>query len=150
MFKFYLQIFCFVIFLMTNLFAKEIKITSDTLEVDRKNNISTFIGNVYVHEKKIEIWSDKLIVKYNIDKNEVRELYVEQNVKIIRQNITATGKKGVYYPETGIFKMFENVEVIENDNYVKCDELTLDIENSTSIMRGSTQNRVQAYINEKK
>ena len=135
---------------MTNLFAKEIKVTSDTLEVDRKSNISTFIGNVYVHEKKIEIWSDKLIVKYNIDKNEVRELYVEQNVKIIRENIIATGKKGVYYPETGILKMYENVEVVENDNYVKCDELTLDIENSTSIMRGGTQNRVQAYINEKK
>ena len=34
----------------------------------------------------------------------------------------------------------------ENNNYVKCDELFLDIENSISIMRSNSQNRVEAVI----
>ena len=36
--------------------------------------------------------------------------------------------------------------IIENNNYVKCDELYLDIKNSTSIMRSNSLKRVEAYI----
>ena len=39
-----------------------------------------------------------------------------------------------------------NVEVIEKNNYVKCDELYIDIKNSTSIMRSNSSERVEAYI----
>ena len=42
--------------------------------------------------------------------------------------------------------MLEGVEVKENNNLIKCDELFLDIENSTSIMRSNSENRVEAII----
>ena len=51
----------------------------------------------------------------------------ENKVKIIRQNITATGQKAIYDVNSDVINMYENVEVFENENYVKCDELFLDI-----------------------
>ena len=136
----------FIFFSLANISAKEIKITADALEVDRVKNISIFTGNVYVQEREIEIWSEKLIVKYNNSEKEVKEIYVENKVKIIKQEITATGNKGYYYPDSEILELFDNVEVNEIDNYIKCDELLLDIKNSTSIMKSNSSQRVEALI----
>ena len=42
--------------------------------------------------------------------------------------------------------MYGDVVVVENQNYVKSDELFLDLNNSTSIMRSNTSKRVEAFI----
>lgn len=126
--------------------SKEINISSDELVIDRKNNISTFSGNVYAFEKNLEIWADQLTVKFDYENNEVEEIYAEQNVKIARENIIATGNTGFYYPVNNEIKMLNDVEVIENENFVRCDELVLDITNSISIMRSKTKSRVEAII----
>ena len=126
--------------------SKEINISSDKLVIDRENNISTFSGNVYAFEKDLEIWADQLTLKFNYEKNEVEEIYAEQNVKIARGNIIATGNTGFYYPSNNEIKMLNEVEVKENENFVKCDELVLDITNSISIMKSRSKSRVEAII----
>ena len=132
--------------LIINSYSSELKITSESLEVDRENKISTFVGDVYVHNKDIKIWSEKLIVKFDNRENEIEQLNAENSVKIIQEEITATGDIGLYYPKSEILNLLGNVTVIENNNYVKCDELYLDIKNSTSIMRSNSSKRVEAYI----
>ena len=127
-------------------YSKEINISSDELVIDRKNNISIFSGNVYAFEKNLEIWADQLTVKFDYEKNEVEEIYAEQNVKIARENIIATGNTGFYYPANNEIKMLNDVEVIENENFVRCDELVLDITNSISIMKSRSKSRVEAII----
>ena len=127
-------------------YSKEINISSDELVIDRKNNISIFSGNVYAFEKNLEIWADQLTLKFNYEKNEVEEIYAEQNVKIARENVIATGNTGFYYPANNEIKMLNDVEVIENENFVRCDELVLDISNSISIMKSNTKSRVEAII----
>ena len=132
--------------LIINSYSNELKVTSENLEVDRENRISVFLGDVYAYNEDIKIWSDKLIVKFDNEKNEIEELNAENSVKIIKEKITATGDIGVYYPKSEKLNLFGNVEVIEKNNYVKCDELYLDIKNSTSIMRSNSSKRVEAYI----
>ena len=132
--------------LIINSYSNELKITSENLEVDRENKISIFSGDVYAHNKDIRIWSDKLIVKFNNTEDEIEQLNAVDSVKIIREEITATGDIGMYYPNTEILNLSGNVEVIEKNNYVRCDELYLDIKNSTSIMSSNSSKRVEAYI----
>ena len=132
--------------LTINSYPNELKVTSENLEVDRENRISVFSGDVYAYNKDIRIWADKLIVKFDNTKNEVEQLNAEYSVKIIKEEITATGDIGVYYPKSEKLNLLGNVEVIEKNNYVKCDELYLDIKNSTSIMRSNSSKRVEAYI----
>ena len=92
------------------------------------------------------MWSEKLIIKFNIEGNKIKEIDAENKVKIISQGITATGEKGIYHPDKDIINIYGNVEVSENDNYVTCDELFLDIKNSISIMKSASSNRVEAFI----
>ena len=132
--------------LTINSYSNELKITSENLEVDRENRISVFSGDVYAYNKDIRIWSERLIVKFDNTKNEIEQLNAEYSVKIIKEEITATGDIGVYYPKSEKLNLLGNVEVIEKNNYVKCDELYLDIKNSTSMMRGNSLKRVEATI----
>ena len=127
-------------------YSNELKVTAEYLEVDRENRISVFSGDVYVYNKDIKIWSEKLIVKFDNTKNEIEQLNAEYSVKIIKDEITATGDIGVYYPKTEKLNLLGNVEVLEKNNYVKCDELYLDIKNSTSIMKSNSSKRVEALI----
>ena len=141
MFKLILyQLFLSLVFIICS-HSNDLKITSESLKVDRKNKVSIFTGNVYAFNPDIEIWSEKLIVHFNED-----EINAEDNVKIINQGITATGEIGTYNPNTEILNIYGNVEVLDNDNYVKCDELFLDIKNSTSIMKSNSSKRVEALI----
>ena len=132
--------------LTVNSYSNELKVTSENLEVDRENRISVFSGDVYAYNKDIRIWSEKLIVKFDKTLNEIEQLNAESSVKIIKDEVTATGDIGVYYPKSEKLNLLGNVEVIEKNNYVKCDELYLDIKNSTSIMRSNSSKRVEAYI----
>ena len=101
---------------------------------------------VNAYNEDIKIWSEKLIVKFDNKENEIEQLNAENSVKIIKEEITATGDIGLYYPKSEIHNLLGNVEVIENNNYVKCDELYLDIKSSTSIMKSNSSKRVEAYI----
>ena len=64
--------FCFLFISIAN--AKQIKITSDKLEIDRTENISTFSGKVYALEDNLEIWSEKLIVNSSEDEKQIKEI----------------------------------------------------------------------------
>ena len=141
-----LNIIIINLLLIINSYSNELKITSENLEVDRENKITVFLGDVYAYNKDIKIWSEKLIVKFDNTKNEIEQLNAEYSVKIIKDEITATGDIGVYYPKTEKLNLLGNVEVLEKNNYVKCDELYLDIKNSTSIMKSDSSKRVEALI----
>tara|TARA_A100001234_G_scaffold199883_1_gene191465 strand:- start:77 stop:526 length:450 start_codon:yes stop_codon:yes gene_type:complete len=146
MFKHIIYLIILYLSLNFNSYSNELKINSDRLEVDRNKKISVFIGNVHAYNQEIKIWSEKLIIKYNNDETEIEEIKAENKVKIISEEITATGEISLYYPEKDTLNIFGNVEIEENNNYVKCDELFLDIKNSTSIMRSATSKRVEALI----
>ena len=133
-------------FLIFSSNSADLKITSKNLEVDRKNKISIFSGSVHAHNQDIKIWSEKLVVKFNNSENEIEHLNAESKVKIIREEITATGEKGLYYPKSEVLNLYGNVEVFENNNYVKCDELFLDMKSSMSIMKSDSSGRVEAFI----
>ena len=136
----------FILFFTAFVYANELKITSHNLEVDRDKRISIFTGNVYAYNIDIQIWSEKLIVKFNENDNKIQLISAENEVKIVREGITATGNEGKYNPNENTINMYGNVVVVENQNYVKSDELFLDLNNSTSIMRSITSKRVEAFI----
>ncbi len=147
MVRIFFSISVFTLIFILNVYPDELKITSNNLEVDRSNKISIFSGDVYVVNQNIKIWSEKLIVKFNNNENEIEEFNAINKVKIVKDEITATGDTGLYFPKSDVINLFGNVEVYENNNYVKCDELFLDIKNSTSIMKSTSSDRVEALIN---
>tara|TARA_Y100000816_G_scaffold285352_1_gene264879 strand:- start:145 stop:594 length:450 start_codon:yes stop_codon:yes gene_type:complete len=142
-----LKIF-FLLFVLfsTTLFAEELIITSERLDINRKDATSTFYGNVHVIEEGMEIWADKLLVTQNSLNNEIKEIYAENNVKIIRADLTAIGDNGLYLPLEESVQLSGNVTILEKGNTIHCDELLLDMKNSSSIMKSNLGKRVEATI----
>ena len=141
--------FFILLYFFSYCYSDEIKIISNKLSVDRDNRVSIFTGEVYAYEKNLEIWADEITLKFKKDEDKIQELLAVNKVKIVKQDITATGSRGIYYPLEEKLQLYDDVEVLENNNSVKCDELILDIKNSTSIMKSVSNNRVEATITTK-
>ncbi len=142
--KFFITIL--LILFINSVNAKQMKITSDKLEIIRTENVSIFSGKVYVLEENLEIWSERLIVNSSKDEKEVKEINAEGSVKISREGLTINGNKARYDPIKNILVVFGDVEVSQNQSVILCDKIVVDLENSSSIMSSGSDKRVEAII----
>ena len=134
-------------FVFTNVAnAKQIKIASDKLEILRQDNISIFSGNVYAVENNLEIWSQKLIVLSNKDETKIKEINAQDDVRILKNGLSVTGNNAKYHPSNNKLTVIGQVKVMQNENIILCDEIVLDLTNSSSIMKSHSTKRVEALI----
>ena len=139
--------YIFLFFLLVNpIYADQIKITSDKLEVIRTENISIFSGNVYAINNNLEIWSDKIIMTSTENEKSIKEINAHDNVKILREELSISGNKAKYNPIMNELFVFGKVKVIQNQNTILCDEIFIDLENSSSILKSDSTRRVEAII----
>ena len=140
----------FYIFLIllysTSSFANKIKIVSDKLEIVRSKNVSIFSGKVYALEDNMKIWSDELILTSSKDEKTIKRINAKNNVKILREELYIIGDEAVYDPLKNELTVIGEVKVSENDNIILCDEIIIDLENSSSIMKSESARRVEAII----
>lgn len=140
-------IFIFLIFLFSaTSYAKEIKIVSDKLEIIRKNNISIFSGKVHAIEDDLKLWSEVLILTSSKDEKTIKEINARDNVKILKEELSILGDEAIYDPIKNELIVLGEVKVTQNDNIILCDEIIIDLENSSSIMRSESTKRVKATI----
>ena len=139
-------IIIFLLFLKIHVSANEINIVSDRLEINDNTNESIFIGNVYAEEDTFKIWSEKMIVNFDENRDQIDEIKSFNDVKIHHNDMTTNSDQALYLPSSQILKLTGNVHVTQGRNKIKCEELILDIKNSTSIMKGNSENRLEATI----
>ena len=137
----------FLFFVFSNVAnAKQIRIVSDKLEILRHDNISIFSGNVYAIENNLEIWSQKLTVLSNKDQTKIKEINAQDDVKILKNGLSVTGNNAKYHPSNNTLTVIGQVKVIQNENIILCDEIVLDLTNSSSIVKSHSTKRVEALI----
>lgn len=95
-----------------------IEITANELLVYKKLNQVIFIGNVKAVQKNITLFSDKMVIIYKSNdgtkQNEkIEKVDAEGNVKIITPNETATSKYATFEADNGIFKLFDEVKLLQ-------------------------------------
>ena len=124
---------------------KLINITSDEL-INRQNPpISEFNGNVYAYDEINHFWSDKMVIKYDEDKN-IKLITLENNVKIKRGNEETTGDFASYDPKSEFIEVIGEVVVLKEGNVLIGDKLTIDLISSTSIITSNKTKKVSVKI----
>ena len=125
-----------------------INIISNQLNIEMNERKSIFTGDVYAHNEDLKVWSDKMIINLKLEKNEIKEILASGNVKIIRlvEGSEIYGDNANYFIEEEIIIVTGNVAVKENGNKIMGNELVVDLKNSSSIMKGTNSNRVEAFI----
>ena len=137
----------FLFFVFSNVAnAKQIRIVSDKLEILRHDNISIFSGNVYAIENNLEIWSQKLTVLSNKDQTKIKEINAQDDVRILKNGLSVTGNNAKYHPSNNTLTVIGQVKVMQNENIILCDEIVLDLTNSSSTMKSHSTKRVEALI----
>ena len=145
---FFIMIILFLPFLTASANEGGITITSNKLNVEMNKRKSTFTGNVYAFNETLKVWSDEITINFKIEKDEIKEILANGNVKIIRlvEGSEIFGDTANYSLEEEVIIIKGNVVVIENGNQVRGNELVVDLKSSSSIMVGSDSNRVEALI----
>lgn len=112
------------------------------------------LGDVIASDNDNKIYSQKMISYF--EKNatgnlEMKRVEIFDNVKIVTKDANVTAEKGVYLPQTGKVKLFNNVVIDQKGNILKGDmaETNLNTGISTLIAKKSAGRRVTGVFKEK-
>ncbi len=169
MFKNFLFLF-FLIILNNSLLAnpiaidtkKPIKIEADEVKIQKNKNVIDFMGKVKATQENLNIFSDKMLVKYQKDsknKISIKNIKAFGNVILKNETLTAKGDNAVYDFSNQIITLKGNIILNEKDVVILGDILTYDIitketrmesENKTVIKNNNTIEKEKDNKNKKR
>lgn len=123
---------------------KPINVTSDRMEADKGASVVVFKGNVVVVED-FTLCSDELYVYYD-EKNEVKDIVADGNVRIFQEDKTATAGKAVYDRKNRSIVLTEEPVVVQCADTVKGDKITVYIDEDRAMVESGGGGRVRALI----
>jgi lipopolysaccharide transport protein LptA len=83
------------------------------MDIKRKQQLMTFLGNVVVEKDDSSLLAQKMKVIYKEGerKNEIKRIDAEQDVKIFSEDFIGSGDVGHYEPDKNLFILEKNVIV---------------------------------------
>lgn len=113
-----------------------IVVTAKRMEADKLGDIVTFTGDVVLKKEAMTLNSDTLVVYYDAPAKGVREIEARGNVVVLQEGRVALAEKAVYFSSEEKIVLTGEARVIENDNQVGGDRITLFIRDDRSIIEG--------------
>lgn len=128
--------------------AQPLRITSQLLEADNKNQVITFRGNVIARQGDMTIHADTARVFYEKKEegNEVREIVAEGNVKIHQEDRVATGQKAVFINAEQKIVLTGEPRVWQGKDMVSGEKITVLLEEDKSLVESGPDRRVEVIL----
>ncbi len=133
-----------------------IVVKADSLEIDNKQKVATFAGNVDAKRDDFTIYCEKIQLFYvdqasggSSEKTRVRikKIVASGNVKILRAGGgTATADKAVYFQDQEMAVLTGNPVVKQGNDSVEGSRITLYMKDSRSVVEGSENRKVKAVL----
>lgn len=125
-----------------------IVVTSDRMEADELGNTVTFLSNVTLKKEMLTLTSDQLIVYYDAATKGVREIEAQGNVVVRQEGRVALADTAVYHSNEEKLVLTGNPRIIENENQLGGERITLFMRSDRSIVESGNvlfyQDRVDA------
>lgn len=122
-----------------------LEITSSQLEVFQQEQKSVFSGEVVAQQGDMTLFTDQLTVIFD-DQNDVSRVEAAGNVRIEEPLRTARGDHAVFDRQADTLILSGNAEVVQGENRISGDEITLFIGQNRSVVRSKDSGRVRAVI----
>lgn len=122
-----------------------IEITSDTLEVQQKENQAVFAGNVVAIQGQVRLKSDRMTVYYmsadekkgkGSEAQSIKKIDVDGNVFLSTPEETASGERGDYDVVGQEIHLNDNVALTRGKNVLKGNQLTYNFATGRSVISG--------------
>jgi lipopolysaccharide export system protein LptA len=117
-------------------------VTSDSMEADNQGNTVTFTGNVILKKEGMTLAADSMVVFYSPQSKNIREIDAYGNVVVRKEGRTAFSNKAAYYSSEEKIVLTGEARIIENENELGGDTITLFMREERSIIEGG---KVQFY-----
>lgn len=137
--------------------AKEIITAKESITYYPSQDKAIALGDVYAEDlNKNKIYGDKMIAFFKKtgpnNKLDMDKVEIYGHVKIISKDADVIADKGLYLPQTGIVKLFDNVLINQQGNKIRGDfaETNLNTGISKLIAGKTSQGRVSGVFKEKK
>jgi lipopolysaccharide export system protein LptA len=113
-----------------------IVVTSDRMEADELGTTVTFIGSVTLKKEGMTLTSDHLVVYYDAATKGVREIEALGSVIVRQEGRVALADKAVYHSREEKFVLTGGPRIIENENRLGGERITLFMRSDRSIVEG--------------
>ena len=127
-----------------------IVVTSDRMEADELGSTVTFIGGVTLKKETLTLTADRLVVYYDTKDKGVREIEARDNVVVRQDGRVAMANKAVYYSKDEKIVLTGEPRIIENENQLGGERITLFMRSDRSIVEGGNVLFYQDKPDEKK
>ncbi len=122
-----------------------LEITSRQLEVFQEQQKSVFSGEVVAQQGELTLYTNQLTVIFD-DQNDVSRIEAAGAVRIEEPLRSAHGDRAVFDRAADTLILSGNAEVIQGENRIAGDEITLFIGQNRSLVRSTDTGRVRAVI----
>ncbi len=128
--------------------AQPLRITSQQLEADNKNQVIIFTGNIVARQGDLVIHADAARVNYEKreEGNEVREIEATGNVKIHQGDRVATGQRAQFLNREQKIILTGQPRVWQGKDMVSGDKITVFLEEDRSFVEGGPDRRVEVIL----
>lgn len=123
-----------------------IEITSARLEVWQDERKSVFTGDVVAKQGDMTLQADSLTVLFAAQQNQIEQLNAVGRVRMHQLERTATADRAVYRRQAGTLVLTGDALIEQDGNRIAGEEITLYVEENRSLVKGSQQQRVKAFI----
>ena len=129
---------------------KPIDIVSDTMEGFDKENYVIFKGNVIAKQDDLYIYSDTMEAFMSAETSEIEKANAKGNVKIIKQNRTATCKEAFFDNSKSEIILKGNAVVTSGQDRVEGDVVTYYVDKDLAVVDGDKSKKAKITIYPKK
>ncbi len=146
--KRFLKVSLLVFFLYAVCYSSSLRVHSDRMEVDERENVVIFLGNVDVKKDDLRIKCDKLVVYYeNVNgKREVVKLEAEGRVKIEKEKWRAESERAVYYKKEDKLVLEGNPRVWHNEDEIRGAVVIVYFSEERSEVLSGDGQRVEVFV----
>ena len=144
--KFLLFIFFSLVLFFKISYSNEILVESEELIITDEPLTTTFIGNVYAFDEEIKLWSDKVLILYTENNNQIDQIKSFGNTKLIKENQEIISENMTYFVIDKKIYAKGNITLTQDENVMRGDELNVDLVKSTSIMKSKVNEKVTVKI----
>jgi len=113
-----------------------IVVTSASMKADRLGERVTFSGEVTLKKEAMTLNSDSITVFYDAGTKAIREIEALGNVIVRKEGRIALANRALYYSKEEKIVLTGDARIIENDNQLGGERITLFIRDDRSIVEG--------------
>lgn len=128
-----------------------VTITSDSLEIIERENLALFSGNVAVVQGDLEIRASTVRVTYGTSNGTAGERQIETvealgGTTVASAGQTVRGDRLVYRMSSRMVEITGGVRIEQNGSTLLAEEIVLDFDAGTVVMRGGEGGQVRAML----